>query len=85
MTSVDADAARAASRTLADLRVGESGRVTTLDGPAVVVDRLLEMGLTQGTPVSVVRFAPLGDPMEVKVRGYLLSLRKVDARAVRLA
>lgn len=69
-------------RTLADLAAGETARVASLAGSSVVVQRLLEMGLTEGAPVTVVRFAPLGDPMEVKVRGYLLSLRRADARAV---
>ena len=82
MIGTGADAVPAVPRTLADLAVGEQGRVAALDGPSVVVERLLELGLTRGAEVSVVRFAPLGDPMEVKVRGYLLSLRKADARAV---
>lgn len=50
--------------------------------PADVQQRLLEMGLTIGTECSVVRYAPLGDPMEIKVRGYFLSLRKAEAEGV---
>lgn len=73
-----------AARTLADLEVGQCARVEALDGASVIVQRLLEMGITKGAEVSVVRFAPLGDPMEVKVRGYLLSLRRADARAIRI-
>lgn len=75
----------AAPRTLADLPVGGRGRVVGIDGASVVVQRLLEMGLTPGAEVTVVRFAPMGDPVEIRVRGYLLSLRRVDARGVRLA
>ncbi|MBL9088191.1 MAG: ferrous iron transport protein A [Planctomycetia bacterium] len=74
-----------AARTLADLAVGEKARVARLEGAGVAVQRLAEMGLTPGAMVTVVRFAPLGDPVEVKVRGYALSLRKVDARCVRVA
>ena len=65
--------------------MGDRGRVAGLDGASTLVQRLLEMGLTTGVDVAVVRFAPMGDPIEVKVRGYLLSLRRADARAVRIA
>lgn len=71
--------------TLDTLRVGEGGRVTLLTGAADVRRRLLEMGLTPGTAVRVVRFAPLGDPMDIEVRGYHLSLRKEEARQVSLS
>ena len=60
--------------TLADLAKGDRGRIETLEGAGVVAQRLLEMGLTPGAVVTIVRFAPLGDPIEVKVRGYALSL-----------
>lgn len=85
MNANSAGATRPPFRTLADLAVGERGRVEAIDGASSITQRLFEMGLTKGAEVSVVRFAPLGDPMEVKVRGYLLSLRKSDARAVRVA
>lgn len=68
--------------TLADLPAGGRGRVRGVTGAPGLVQRLEEMGLTQGTEVEVVRFAPLGDPMEVRLWGYHLSLRKGDARAV---
>jgi Fe2+ transport system protein FeoA len=71
--------------TLADLEKGGRGRVARIEGRPVVVQRLSEMGLTPGVEVVVVRFAPLGDPIEVRVRGYALSLRREDARAVVLA
>lgn len=67
---------------LADLRPGDSGRVVELAGEASLVQRLLEMGLTEGEDVEVVRFAPLGDPIEVRVRGYHLSLRRSEAAAI---
>ena len=75
----------APSPTLADLPRGGKGTISELEGRDVVVQRLLEMGLTQGAVVEVVRFAPLGDPIEVRVLGYLLSLRREDARCVRVA
>ncbi|MFN0157129.1 MAG: ferrous iron transport protein A [Bacteroidota bacterium] len=52
---------------------------------AQVRQRLLEMGLIKGTPIELVRFAPLGDPIEIRVRGYRLSLRKVEAESVIIA
>jgi Fe2+ transport system protein FeoA len=70
--------------TLSHLKVGESGRIASVNGPADVRRRLLEMGLTPGVHVRVVRFAPLGDPMDVEVRGYHLSLRKHEAGQVSL-
>lgn len=69
---------------LDNLNTGEAGRITALTGAADVRRRLLEMGLTPGTLLRVVRFAPLGDPIDVEVRGYHLSLRKDEARQVLL-
>jgi Fe2+ transport system protein FeoA len=71
-----------ASETLANFTVGQKGRVTGLELPAEPRQRLLEMGVTVGTTFEVVRFAPLGDPIEIKVRGYHLSLRKHEAAGV---
>jgi ferrous iron transport protein A len=70
------------ARRLADLTPGESGKVSRVGGVAEVRHRLLEMGLTSGTPVRLVRVAPLGDPIELHVRGYRLSLRKAEAARV---
>jgi ferrous iron transport protein A len=67
------------------LKAGEQGRVTGLVAPLDVRRRLLEMGLTPGTLLRVVRFAPLGDPIDVEVRGYHLSLRKHEAQHVMLS
>ena len=71
-----------AIRTLSDLMPGESGCVARVNGPAHLRHRLLEMGLTRGTIVCLVRIAPLGDPIELAVRGYRLSLRRSEAGAV---
>lgn len=70
--------------TLADMRPGDRANVATIDGRPALAQRLMEMGLTTGIEVTVVRFAPLGDPIELRVRGYSLSLRKDDARRVRV-
>jgi len=67
---------------LSDLRVGELGRVVKLSGDSVVKRRLLDMGIDPGVEVRVERVAPLGDPIDIVVRGYHLSLRREEARAV---
>ena len=65
-------------------RPGEGGRVVAVEGEGAVRQRLLEMGLVEGTEVEVIRAAPLGDPIEVELHSYLLSLRKAEAAAVTL-
>ena len=67
---------------LSELKPGQSGRVQRIDGQAPVRGRLQEMGLIRGTTVQFVRAAPLGDPIEIRVRGYHLSLRRQEANAV---
>ncbi len=67
--------------TLAELGVGDSARVVSL-GDDEAAERMMEMGLVEGTEFSVVRFAPMGDPIEIKTRGYHLSLRKAEAASV---
>lgn len=67
---------------LAILKAGEGGSVFGYQGSSDVQLRLKELGLVRGTAVFVVRFAPLGDPMELLVRGYHLSIRKKDAAQV---
>lgn len=64
---------------LSNLPPGQSGVVAELQVPVESQARLLEMGLLVGTQVEVVRFAPLGDPVEIKIRGYHLSIRKHEA------
>lgn len=67
--------------TLAELQVGDSARVVSL-GDDEAAERMMEMGLVEGTEFSVVRFAPLGDPIEIKTRGYHLTLRRAEAASV---
>ena len=69
-------------QTLASLQAGTAATITEIRVPAEHRGRLLEMGLLVGTPVELVRFAPLGDPVEIKVRGYHLSLRKHEAEQI---
>lgn len=72
-------------RTLCDLRPGESGTIVKLSGESTVYHRLLEMGVTPDSRVEVIRLAPLNDPMEVRIRGYHLLLRKSEAKAIEVA
>ncbi|MBI3910717.1 MAG: ferrous iron transport protein A [Armatimonadetes bacterium] len=67
---------------LSKLAPGQSGRVRRIDGQGSARQRLQELGLIRGTLVRFVRAAPLGDPIEVRVRGYNLSLRRQEADAV---
>ena len=69
---------------LGALPLGQRGRVIGFDLPPEHRQRLLEMGLTVGAEFEVVRFAPLGDPIDIKVRGYHLSLRKREAAGVHI-
>ena len=68
--------------TLRDAQVGDAVTVRRLTGSGAVKRRLMDMGLTKGTPVYVRRVAPLGDPIEITVRGYELSVRRADAELV---
>ena len=65
--------------TLASAKVGQRGRVLQVDGMDDVAIRLLEMGLTPGVEFEMLGIAPLGDPVEIEIRGYRLSLRKSEA------
>lgn len=69
-------------RTLKDVRVGENIIVKRLQGDGAVKRRIMDMGVTKGTAILVQKVAPLGDPIEVKVRGYELSLRKGEAENI---
>jgi ferrous iron transport protein A len=69
-------------RTLAQLNPGDRAKVAKVAGDADAARRLMEMGLMRGTTVEVVRRAPLGDPLEVKVRGFMLTLRLAEARHI---
>ena len=68
--------------TLRDVSVGQTVKVTRLNGDGPVKRRIMDMGITKGVEVYVRKVAPLGDPVEVTVRGYELSLRKADAEMI---
>lgn len=70
---------------LSSLAVGGRATVAEIGLPPEHRSRLLEMGLLKGTPVELIRFAPLGDPVEIKVRGYHLTLRKHEADLIQVA
>ncbi len=69
-------------KTLKQVKVGETVRVVKLHGEGATKRRIMDMGLTKGTEIYVRKVAPLGDPIELTVRGYELSLRKADAEMV---
>ena len=72
-------------RTLKEVKVGETVKVVKLHGEGAVKRRIMDMGLTKGTEVHVRKVAPLGDPVEVTVRGYELSIRQADAEMIEIA
>jgi ferrous iron transport protein A len=69
-------------KTLKEVKIGETVRVLKLHGEGAVKKRIMDMGITRGVEVYVRKVAPLGDPIEVTVRGYELSLRKEDANMI---
>ena len=69
-------------KTLREVKVGETVKVVKLHGEGAVKRRIMDMGITKGTEVHIRKVAPLGDPVEINVRGYELSLRKADAEMV---
>ena len=69
---------------LSELRVGESGVVTTVNGEGAIRRRLFDMGITPGVEVYLRKKAPLGDPLEISLRGYELTLRKAEASLVQV-
>ncbi len=70
--------------TLKNAKIGETVTVKKLNGEGAVKRRIMDMGITKGTDVYVRKVAPLGDPIEVTVRGYELSLRKQDAEMIEI-
>ena len=72
-------------RTLKDVKVGEKVRVEKLTGEGALKRRIMDMGITKGTEITVRKVAPLGDPMEINVRGYELSVRKSEAENIIIA
>ncbi len=71
-------------RTLDHLKNGESAQVTQVLVQGKIRRRLVEMGITPGTKVTVTKRAPLGDPIEIQLRGYKLTIRQADARGIRV-
>ena len=72
-------------KTLRDCKIGETVTVSKLNGAGAVKRRLMDMGLTRGAEVYIRKVAPLGDPVEITVRGFELSVRKEDAQMVEVA
>ena len=71
-------------RTLKDVKVGETVKIRKITGEGAVKRRIMDMGLTKGVELKIRKVAPLGDPIELTVRGYELSIRKADAMMVEL-
>ena len=69
-------------KTLKDVAIGQTAKVIKLHGEGAIKRRIMDMGITKGTEVFVRKVAPLGDPIELKVRGYELSIRKADAELI---
>lgn len=72
-------------RTLKEVKIGSMVSVVKLHGEGAVKRRIMDMGITKGTSIYVRKVAPLGDPVEVTVRGYELSLRKADAEMIEVS
>ena len=71
-------------KTLKQAKIGDTVRVVKLHGEGAVKRRIMDMGLTKGVEVHIRKVAPLGDPIEITVRGYELSLRKADAEMIEI-
>ena len=71
-------------KTLREVKVGHSARVVKLHGEGALKRRIMDMGITKGVTVTIRKVAPLGDPLELTVRGYELSLRKADAEMIEI-
>ena len=69
-------------KTLKDVKIGSSATVVRIEGEGAIRRRIMDMGITRGTSILVKKVAPLGDPMELTVRGYQLTLRKSDAKKI---
>ena len=69
-------------KTLREVKIGQNAKVVKLHGEGAVKRRIMDMGITKGVEVYVRKVAPLGDPIEITVRGYELSIRKADAEMI---
>lgn len=72
------------AKTLSDFTIGESGKIVKVNGEGAIRRRLFDMGVTPGAEVTLKKKAPLGDPLEVTLRGYELTLRKTEAACVEM-
>lgn len=72
-------------KTLRDVRIGETARVVKVHGQGRIRRRVMDMGITKNVEIFVRKVAPLGDPIEVNLRGYELSLRKIDAEIIEVS
>ena len=68
--------------TISDLKIGESGKITTVGGEGALRQHFLDMGMIPGVTVTLMKYAPMGDPLELKVFDYELTLRKADAAKI---
>ena len=68
--------------TLRDVKIGGTARVVKIHGEGAIRRRIMDMGITRGVEIKIIKTAPLGDPLEITVRGYELSLRKADAAMI---
>lgn len=71
-------------KTLREVKIGQSAQVVKLHGEGAVKRRIMDMGITKGVTVTIRKVAPLGDPIEITVRGYELSIRKADAEMIEI-
>ncbi|MDZ4815876.1 MAG: FeoA family protein [Verrucomicrobiota bacterium] len=71
--------------TLNELSAGQTATISKINAAGSIRQRLMELGLLRGTPIEVVRFAPMGDPIEIKFKGYHLSLRKEEAATIEVS
>ena len=69
-------------RNLKDAKIGETVRVTKVGGEGAIKRRIMDMGITKGVSIKIMKVAPLGDPIEITVRGYELTLRKADCQNI---
>ena len=71
-------------KTLKELNIGESGVIARVKCTGALKQRFMDMGITKGTEVKIIKIAPLGDPIEIEIRGYNLSIRKGDAEQIEM-
>lgn len=72
-------------KTLKELKVGQSAKVVKIHGEGALKRRIMDMGITKGVEITIRKVAPLGDPLELNLRGYELSIRKADAEMIEIA